>query len=73
MNFSVTTKDFLNKYVFPHFEEKILNSDIIQTYIDFIEEKYEKPLSFKIATGEIVDYDFFNLINNVLNDLSLNR
>ena len=73
MNFHSNTIKFLIDYVSPISKTFNINSFDINQIIDFVSKKFEEPLSKKLALGEIIDLDFFLLVNSVLNDLSINK
>lgn len=73
MSFSATTKNFVSNYVLPFDSGLELKECNIRNIIDYISTKYEKPMSQKLGTGETVDLDFFVLVNEVINDLSLHK
>ena len=64
------TREFINQYVLPSFDYSDSKELKIKDIISYIEENFEKPLSIKIASGDVIDYDFFLLVNSVISDLS---
>ena len=62
---------FLKKFVFPYTDFKEITNNNIKDLIFFIEEAYTKPMSIELASGNEIDFDFFDDVNYVINELSL--